>query len=232
MAIAVGNVGAVSWTASSGDITPVLPSHSEGDLLLAFNYRRSSGDSQSTSMTTSDGYTSLVERTTSTMKLWGKVAGASESNPTFTHTNTSANNPWGACVIQVTGADTSDLGAIVHASSTRYDSSVTTCTFDGLTITENGVLLIDFAGIIASRTVSETSSPAYTERVDNATTLGNDATIFVQSRVQTSATNTGTHTAELDSTAANSTMTVALLPAASGSVSPQAMSLRRFMGIS
>ena len=232
MTITIGNIGAVSWTVSSGDIQPTLPSHDAGDLLLAFNYRRSSGDSQVSTMTTSDGYTSLLERTTSTMKVWGKKAGGSESNPTFNHDNDNASNPWGAFVMSVKGADVDNLGSIVHASSSRYDSSVLTATFDGLTITENGVLLIDFAGIIANRTMTPTASPAYTEQKDDATTLGNDATMFVQTRIQTSAADTSSHTATINSTTAVTSMTLALLPASDGTVAPKAMSLRRMMGIS
>lgn len=215
MAITIGNIGSASWTVSSTDITPTLPSHTEGNLLLGFAMRRSSS-AQTPTLTASAGWTKLHEFNGRTMVLWGKKAGVSESNPTFSHTNNDASNPWGAFVMEVVGADADNLGTIVHASTAGTSTgSVSAHTFNGMTITNDGCLLLDFGQIIIDgRTITATSSPAYTQAIQSESALGNSINMFVQYRIQTTAANTSSHTATwTGGNSQSNEFSVALLPA-------------------
>lgn len=200
MAWSVGNIGAASF-ANNADVTPVLPTHNEGDILIAFANIRSQSPTGERVTESGATWTQLIDD--EGVSVWGKVAGASESDPTFQFSGGSSGDPTGAAVIQTTGGSLN-----IEDSASLDNSNSTDVTFAALTIAAANCLVLDNACINNNFSFNPTSG--WTEIIDAQTTIGLDMTLAVQH--QTTSADTSSHVGTVGGSVGSQTVSVALQP--------------------
>lgn len=189
----VGTVAAVA----SGNLTPGLPAGTvAGDLLVACFVSKDNID-----ITGAGGWVSfgapLPSRPAGTRNLevlW-KQAGASESATTFTHTG--GNSTIGRVIAITAGTwDTADvLGGIAVSTTSLVIPSVTPEVVDCLMLAVMAAADDDGAGA-SNFAAYSAGGLTWTERIDNATTLGTDSSLGAATAPNpgNSATGAGTYT--------------------------------------
>ena len=209
MVWAVGNLG-TPVDADNADVTPTLPTHNEGDILIAVAAIRGPGAGSDNVSESGATWTELLDL--NGIGIFGKVAGASEGNPTFQFTGGSAGHTTIGWVMQTTG------GSLTTEDSNSLNNAVDTdVPYPTLTIGTDDCLLVEAALIFDNLNV--TPHPAgYTEDLDYTTATGLDACLSVVHLIQTTAANTTAHSGTISAPVNSDSVAIALRQAsASGS---------------
>lgn len=208
MTIAYLDKGALAATSAASlggtfsTITPALPSHSTGNLLLALVGIEAT-DTPVT-VPAPSGWTQLAKTsgTNRQVFLFGKVAASgSETNPTFDPTGENGttqppnNSPFMAQCFAFSGTfSLATLGDLVSASITPAPSATADWTIESggtgaetLDVTENNTLVL-WAWLWTNDANDQTALSNFTVGDTQYTQLGNDATIGWQYWIQTTAT--------------------------------------------
>ena len=233
MSWAFGAVGtaATSSAATSGDggLTVSLPSGvTTGQLLLLAAMRRP--DTGQTWTGAPTGYTELGSDAQNQLKLWGKIAGASESNPNIVATE---GNVAMAQMARFTGAPAS-IASIVHAIANGGSdyNLVEDIDTPALTITVPETLVIYLGSASWSNWIAGTNpNGSTTIGHTNYTGLYADGWLSWSYAIQTTAANVAASKFDSTSTGTHRTdsMTIALIPGASASVVPLLQAYRSML---
>lgn len=169
---------------ASDSVTPALPAHQPGDVLLIFAAVRNSGTG---SIVTPDGWTALV--TNGNCVLLGRVARENDTGPTIRAAAGATNETLMARAFVAQGVDR-DLATAVHASATSSNVSAANITVPALTITEDNCLVLVLGWKQDDWTsVAALSGQLFSELFEDPSTLGSDAGIVVDWKVETTAAN-------------------------------------------
>lgn len=169
---------------ASDSVTPALPDHQPGDVLLIFATVRNSGTG---SIVTPDGWTALVSN--GNCVLLARVARENDSAPTIRATAGATNETLLARAFVAQGLDR-DLSRVVHASAVSSNVSAANITVPGLTITEDNCLVLVLGWKQDDWTsVAALSGQFFAELFEDPSTLGSDAGIVVDWKVETTAAN-------------------------------------------
>jgi hypothetical protein len=210
MVWAVGNVGTPGF-ADYSDVTPVIPTHVTGELLLAFTGMRdqNNSDGETVSESGGNGWTQLVDRMG--IGIFGKIAlSSSETDPTFAWTGAETNQTTAAVVIVTTG------GTMTIEDNNELDNVASTdVTFPALTIATDDTILFDVAFI--NNNLSFNNTAGYTEIVDASSALGLDGALGVQYLIQTTAANTSSHVGTISASTTSQGASISLQQSTAGS---------------
>lgn len=233
MAWAFGAAGtaATSSAATSGDggLTVSLPSGvTSGQLLLLAAMRRP--DTGQTWASGPSGYTELGSDAQNQLKLWGKIAGGSESNPNIIATE---GNVAMAQMARFTGAPAS-IGSIVHAIANGGSdyNLVEDIDTPALVISAAGTLVIYLGAASWSNWVAGTN-PNGSTTIGHTNYTGTYANGWLawSYEIQTTAANVAA--SKFDSTSSSThrtdSMVISLIPGASASVVPLLQAYRSML---
>lgn len=176
-------IGAAA-SANNASVVPALPTGwAAGDLLLVFASIRNSGTG---TVDTPAGWNNLV--TTGNFTLLGRHAESGDTAPTVTFTGGVANATTLAQCLAVRGTNKS-IGSVVHASATQLNgASSTTVLTPGLTVTEDGCIVL-VAGWKQTTWTSVSTFGGATEISDTSISTGDDAAMFIDYVIETDASN-------------------------------------------
>lgn len=206
MAWTVDTVGTASF-ANNADVTPTIPTHSTGDILLGIAGFRNKTVADGELISETVGWTQLYDAIG--IGLFAKVAASgSETNPTFQFASGSAGDTTAGVVIVCSGGSLT-----VEDSAGQDNSTSTSLTFGATTIATDDCLILDIG--VHNDNFSITPTSGFTEQVDQGTTVGTDIEFFVQTKIQTTAADQSSHTATAATTAGNQTASIVLQPASS-----------------
>lgn len=212
MAIVRQGVGAVA-SAGSGNITPTLPAHAADDIAIMI-----CAQADNVVCTLPAGWT-IVDPTNNNgvnnerlFWAWKRLTSGAESDPTITHT---AGDSIIARISTYRGVRTSgdpydvkSVNASVGASATVTATAITP---------GNANSMIVFCGGQADNSAYSGYSgtnPTFSEAIDNLTTTGTDASIFLADGIRTTADSTGNRTATATRSFQNVGFMIALVEAA------------------
>lgn len=198
-------------SAGSGNVTPALPAHAAGDLLLCLS---ASTDTVAHTVATA-GWTRIYmlngagnHRAAAFYKM---AASGAETNPTITHTG--GNSVIARCT-RFRGVDTTTPFDVAYAgahAANRTDDEVRTGT---LTTVTNGAMLLFAAHLNDNRTRSAVPT-GWTDVFYSTTSSGNDSAIGLVSLTQATAAAAGPIVMNISGNAESHGVILALRPAAS-----------------
>jgi MSHA biogenesis protein MshQ len=203
-------VGALS-SAASGNLTPALPAHAAGDLLLCLS---ASTDTINHTVGTA-GWTRIYflsgtgnHRAAAFYKI---AASGAETNPTITHTG--GNSVLARCT-RFRGVDTANPFDVAYAASAaafRTDDEVRTGT---LTTVTNGAMLL-FASHLNDNRTRDAVPTGWTDVFYSSTSSGSDSAVGLVRLTQATAGAAGPAIMNISGTAQTHGVILALRPASS-----------------
>ncbi len=170
-AVALRGIGIMATNATAG-ITPALPTlHRSGSLLIAIVGQ---AGATSPTMTAPGGWTqigSLQAQSTSSLGVWYKIDGGSETDPTFTWSTAPTKN--NAIILEVDYASASPVLAFAQASDSV---SNTAFTFPAITLAAQnpGYLLIAIVQLLSNSSNFATATGYTNTAFDGAPAAGFD----------------------------------------------------------
>lgn len=155
--------------ADNANVTPTLPAHSEGDVLLIFAAIRNTATGVPVCPT---GYDTVYND--ANMAVFGKIAGASESNPTVSFTGGSAGDSCSARMIAVENATLEVIDAVTQSNASAQNIAT-----PSLVLNDSGYVFNIYFGWKADDCTGASPPAAASYAFTSYTTTGNDQMISV-----------------------------------------------------
>lgn len=161
------SVGTMATITTETSITPSLPSHAPGDLLMLFIHADQSHNPGTPTGSWTPIFTTGGAGSGSDIAAWYKIAGPSESNPTISVTSNSGGAA--AMVVAYRNVDPSTPMDVTWTGNTGANSS----TYLGETIVPvtDGAMVVHLYCHRASGTLTYTNQRGFTERARYVNTL-------------------------------------------------------------
>lgn len=215
------------------DYAPVSPGFGSTSLAndIALQIGALGTASNGRTLSISGSYTELDSRGVSNqlpLYLWGKVAVASEAAPTITPSGGVSGNVLSGVGILVRNALT-DINSLVHAVNHEATLSVdndTPIVTPSLTVTQDGCLILlylSYQSVTTSLDDYDPGGAAWTPRIYDSTTVGNNQTIAVYSLQQTTATNIAGSSINVNGPVSSTTARAVIIALNPGTISATAI---------